>query len=85
MDVYAVTHRRRSELWPTSVLKVVIMCSDMRWKDSSITERCNERFRRETANGTITLSYRLNKLNFQNSLLIGNTKSNESPWGSFSS
>lgn len=40
---------------------------------------------RETANGTITLSYRLNKLNFQNSLLIGNTKSDESPWGSFSS
>ncbi|QEC46032.1 SusC/RagA family TonB-linked outer membrane protein [Pseudobacter ginsenosidimutans] len=40
---------------------------------------------RETVNGTVTLSYRLNKLNFSNNLRVGNSKSNESPWGSFSS
>jgi TonB-linked SusC/RagA family outer membrane protein len=39
---------------------------------------------RETVNGTATISYRLNKLNFSNSLRIGSNKSNESPWGSFS-
>jgi TonB-linked SusC/RagA family outer membrane protein len=39
---------------------------------------------RETVNGTATISYRLNKLNFTNNLRIGNTKGNESPWGSFS-
>lgn len=39
--------------------------------------------RRETVNGTVTISYRLNKLNFSNSLRIGNTRGNESPWGSF--
>ena len=38
---------------------------------------------RETVNGTVTISYRLNKLNFSNSLRIGSNKSNESPWGSF--
>lgn len=39
---------------------------------------------RETVNGTVIISYRLNKLNFTNNLRIGNTKSNESPWGAFS-
>jgi TonB-linked SusC/RagA family outer membrane protein len=39
--------------------------------------------RRETVNGTATISYRLNKLNFSNSLRIGSTRGNESPWGSF--
>jgi TonB-linked SusC/RagA family outer membrane protein len=39
---------------------------------------------RETINGTATISYRLNKLNFTNNLRIGSTKGNESPWGSFS-
>jgi len=38
---------------------------------------------RETVNGTSTISYRLNKLNFTNNLRIGSTKGNESPWGSF--
>jgi TonB-linked SusC/RagA family outer membrane protein len=38
---------------------------------------------RETVNGTATISYRLNKLNFSNNLRIGSTKGNESPWGSF--
>lgn len=38
---------------------------------------------RETVNGTVTLSYRLNRLNFSNNLMIGNTKGNESPWGAF--
>ncbi len=38
---------------------------------------------RQTVNGTVLISYRLNKLNFTNNLRIGNTKSNESPWGSF--
>ncbi|WP_245999731.1 SusC/RagA family TonB-linked outer membrane protein [Paraflavitalea soli] len=38
---------------------------------------------RETVNGTATISYRLNKLNFTNNLRIGSTKSEESPWGSF--
>lgn len=38
---------------------------------------------RETVNGTVDLSYRLGKLNFRNTLKIGNMKSNESPWGSF--
>lgn len=38
---------------------------------------------RETVNGTSTISYRLNKLNFSNNLRIGSTKSNESPWGTF--
>ncbi|MET0636907.1 MAG: SusC/RagA family TonB-linked outer membrane protein [Chitinophagaceae bacterium] len=38
---------------------------------------------RETVNGTSTISYRLNKLNFTNNLRIGNTKSTESPYGSF--
>jgi TonB-linked SusC/RagA family outer membrane protein len=38
---------------------------------------------RETVNGTATISYRLNKLNFTNNLRIGSTKANESPWGSF--
>jgi TonB-linked SusC/RagA family outer membrane protein len=38
---------------------------------------------RETVNGTSTISYRLSKLNFSNSLRIGSTKSNESPWGTF--
>jgi len=39
--------------------------------------------RRETVNGTSTISYRLSKLNFTNSLRIGNTRGNESPYGSF--
>jgi TonB-linked SusC/RagA family outer membrane protein len=39
---------------------------------------------RQTVNGTATISYRLNKLNFTNNLRIGSTKGNESPWGSFS-
>lgn len=39
---------------------------------------------RETVNGSVTLTYRLNKLNFSNNLRIGNTKGTESPWGSFS-
>jgi len=38
---------------------------------------------RETINGTATISYRLNKLNFSNSLRIGGVKGNESPWGAF--
>lgn len=38
---------------------------------------------RETVNGTVTISYRLKNLNFSNNLRIGNTKGNESPWGSF--
>ncbi len=38
---------------------------------------------RETVNGTATISYRLNKLNFSNNLRIGSNKSNESIWGSF--
>jgi TonB-linked SusC/RagA family outer membrane protein len=42
-----------------------------------------KRSKRETVNGTATISYRLNKLNFSNSLRIGSNKSNESPWGSF--
>ncbi|WP_295116535.1 SusC/RagA family TonB-linked outer membrane protein [uncultured Chitinophaga sp.] len=39
--------------------------------------------RRETINGTVDISYRLDKLNFRNTLKVGNMKSNESPWGSF--
>lgn len=38
---------------------------------------------RQTTNGTIDLSYRLKNLNFRNSLIIGQTKSKQSPWGSF--
>lgn len=38
---------------------------------------------RETINGTVDLSYRLGKLNFRNSLMIGSMKGTESPWGSF--
>lgn len=38
---------------------------------------------RQTVNGTSTISYRLNKLNFTNSLRIGSIKGNESPYGSF--
>lgn len=39
---------------------------------------------RETVNGTVDLSYRLNRLNFRNSLTVGSTKGEESPWGAFS-
>jgi TonB-linked SusC/RagA family outer membrane protein len=39
---------------------------------------------RRTFNGTINLSYRLNKLTFRNNLVVGQTKSNESPYGAFS-
>ncbi|MBO9202992.1 MULTISPECIES: SusC/RagA family TonB-linked outer membrane protein [Niastella] len=39
--------------------------------------------KRETANGSVTISYRLNKVNFSNNLRIGSTKGNESPWGTF--
>ncbi|MRG45410.1 SusC/RagA family TonB-linked outer membrane protein [Chitinophaga sp. SYP-B3965] len=39
---------------------------------------------RENINGNVDLSYRLGKLNFRNSLMIGSTKGEESPWGSFS-
>ena len=39
---------------------------------------------REAVNATADLSYRLNRLNFRNTLMIGNTKANESNWGSFS-
>ncbi|WP_165503589.1 SusC/RagA family TonB-linked outer membrane protein [Pedobacter hiemivivus] len=39
---------------------------------------------RNTFNGTVNLSYRLNNLTFRNNLVIGHTKSNESPYGSFS-
>jgi TonB-linked SusC/RagA family outer membrane protein len=38
---------------------------------------------RETVNGTVTISYRLDKLNFSNNLRIGSNKSNESPYGAF--
>jgi len=38
---------------------------------------------RETVNGTSTISYRLNKLNFTNNLRIGSVRGNESPYGSF--
>lgn len=39
---------------------------------------------RQAFNGTINLSYRLKKLTFRNNLVIGHTKANESPYGSFS-
>lgn len=39
--------------------------------------------KRETANGTVTISYRLKTLNFSNSTRIASMRSNESPWGSF--
>jgi TonB-linked SusC/RagA family outer membrane protein len=39
---------------------------------------------RETVNGTVDLSYRLNRLNFRNNLTVGSTKGEESPWGAFS-
>jgi TonB-linked SusC/RagA family outer membrane protein len=39
---------------------------------------------RNTFNGSVNLSYRLNNLTFRNNLVVGNTKSSESPYGSFS-
>lgn len=38
---------------------------------------------RDVINGTVDLSYQLKRLNFRNTLMVGSSKSEESPWGSF--